>query len=129
MRTLIGVVAAVAAIALAPAARADADTDAADRYYFSRLAALNVDPYDLTNPVGWRITDPVLAIETGHWLCDRIGVGGLVADKALFELRDRSRVAPWGFVWSSPDPRDELLAAEGIQIAALDAYCPQYYAH
>jgi hypothetical protein len=39
----------------------------------------------------------------------------------------RSRTTPWGFVWSSPDQRDELLAAEGIGLCAVEAYCPQNF--
>jgi Protein of unknown function (DUF732) len=129
MKTLIGAVAAVAAIALAPAAGADPATDAADRYYFSRLAAENIDPYDSTNQTGWRITDPALAIETGHWLCNRLGIDGTRDNKVVYELIDRSRVVPWGFVWSSADQTDEFIGAVKMQIAAVDAYCPQYFQH
>ncbi len=58
-----------------------------------------------------------------------MGVHGALDAKVDNELIARSRVAPWGFVWSSPDPTDEYVGAEGIQIAALDAYCPHYYQH
>jgi hypothetical protein len=122
-----GIAAVAVTFASLPVAHADPDTDAADLYYFSKLAAENTNPYDPTNQTGWRITDSVSAIETGHWLCNRVGVYGVLGDKAINELIARSRVEPWGFVWSSPDPRAEFVGGEGIQIAALDAYCPQYY--
>lgn len=126
-RILIGVLAAVTTMALASVARADPEMSAADRYYFSRLEAQNVNHYNSAKPSWWRVTDPVAAIDTGHWLCDRIGIYGNASNNPASELVARSRVSQWGFVWSSPDATDEYIGATGIMIAAMDAYCPQYY--
>lgn len=120
-------VAAGVAIALAPAARADPNTDATDRFYFRELAKENFNQYNPTHPTHWSITDPTLAIETGHWVCDRVRVDDPMTHQVEQDLITRSRTAPWGFVWSSPDPLDEEIGALGIEIAAREAYCPESY--
>lgn len=120
-----GIAAVAVTFASLPAAHADPDTDTADQYYFSQLAVECMNPYSPTDPPQWRITDWALATTTGRWLCNRVPAVGY--SQAGTDLVARSRTTPWGFVWSSPDQRHELVAAEGIELCAVKAYCPQNF--
>jgi hypothetical protein len=115
----------IATVAVTFASLPAAHADTADEYYFKQLAVESMSIYAPTDPPQWRITDWALAKTTGQWLCNRVPVVGY--SQAGTDLVTRSRTTPWGFVWSSPDQRHELVAAEGIELCAVEAYCPQTF--